>query len=93
MSMKDHPQYNPSMVATTFSRDEEQLQEFNTVKATPAKQTDQVTIEDLLSKIYKLDDNQRHQLFNVLKQLESKGNLSGEKLNEGLQKFLSPPQL
>lgn len=46
-------------------------------------------INELLKKIYKLDDNQRRQLFAILKELETKGDLSGAKLNEGLQKFLN----
>ncbi len=59
-------------------------------KLEPVKEGPQ-DINELLQKIYNLDDAQRRQLFAILKELESKGDLSGPKLNEGLQKFLMQP--
>jgi hypothetical protein len=52
------------------------------------KKDDSQTIQELLKKIYKLDDAQRRQLFQILKEMESKGNLSGASLNDSLQKIL-----
>jgi ABC-type ATPase involved in cell division len=37
------------------------------------KKDDSQTIQELLKKIYKLDDAQRRQLFQILKEMESKG--------------------
>ena len=47
-----------------------------------------MSIADLLTQIQKLEDSQRHQLFLVLKDMETSGDMSASNLQRGLQQFL-----
>lgn len=72
---------------TTFSRQElgdsrisshlKPQQPTNQAKST-------VSIADLLAQIQKLEDSQRHQLFLVLKEMETTGDMSASNLQRGL---------
>ena len=48
------------------------------------------SIAELLAQIQRLEDSQRHQLFLVLKDMETTGGMSASNLQRGLEQFLVP---
>lgn len=77
------PEPKPEVQETSFTRTEQSL---GPMLVQPASNTG---VDDLLKKIFNLDDTQRHALFQILKTLDSKGDLSNTHLNEGLSLFLA----